>query len=111
MKLLFLRSQLVDVEVPLGNGADFGDVQLGFNLGLGNRLDTWMRNRGWCGGGGLWLRMAGSGARGWRRRLRSDAADGFGDFVFERAARPGLQGHGREAGKNFKSGGERRGSG
>jgi len=94
MKLLFLRSQLVDVEVSLGNVAGFRDVQLGFDLGLGGRLDTGRRSRNGC----LWFRIAGSRTR-WRRRgFGSDAAHGFGDFFFERAARAWLQGHGGEAG-------------
>jgi hypothetical protein len=103
MKLLFLRSQLVDVEVGFRYGANFGDVQLGFDLRLGNRFDAGRRNR--CGG--LWFGMAGSGALGGRRRFGSDAADSFGDSVFERASRAGLEGHCRETCKDFESRGER----
>jgi len=37
MKLLFLRSQLVDVEVGFRDWADIGDVELGFDRRLGDR--------------------------------------------------------------------------
>jgi hypothetical protein len=94
VKLLFLRSQLVDVEVGFRDGAYFGDMELGLDTGLGGRFDT---GRGsWSGG--LWLRIAGSRTCRRRRGLGSDAAHGFGDFFFERASRAGLEGHGREAG-------------
>jgi len=97
MKLLFLRSQLVDVEVSFRNGADFGDVELGFDVGFGNRFDAGRRS----GSGGLWRRMAGGRTR-WRRRLLGGAAaDGFGDFLFERASRAGLHRHGGKASENF----------
>jgi len=104
MKLLFLRSQLADVEVGLGNGADIGDVKLGFDLGLGNRFDA---GRSRSGRGRLGFVIAGS-RTSWRRgRFGCDAVDGFGDFLFERAARAGLHGHGGKAGKNFEGRGER----
>ena len=104
---MFLRSQLVDIEVGGGNGADFGDVEFGLDPGLGHRFDTGRRSRS----GSFRLRVAGGRARwrGWGRGLGSDAADGFGDFVFERAAGAGLQGYGRETCENFEGGGERRG--
>jgi len=107
MKLLFLRSQLVDVEIGLGAGADVGDVELGFDLGLGNRFDATRRSRSCSGCGRLWFGIAGS-RTGWRcGRFGCDAVDGFGDFLFERTARAGLHGHGGEAGKNFEGRGER----
>jgi hypothetical protein len=87
--------------------ADFGDVELGFDTWFGNRLDAGVGGRS----GSLWLRVAGGRARWSCRRLWSNAANGFGDFLFEWAARAGLQGHGCEAGKNFESSRERRGSG
>jgi hypothetical protein len=94
MKLLFLRSQLVDVEVRFRNWADFGDVELGFDAGFRGRLDSGRGSRS----GGFWLRVAGSRTR-WRRGgFGSDAADRLGDFFFERASRAGLEGHSREAG-------------
>jgi hypothetical protein len=107
MKLLFLRSQLADVEVGLGDGADLGDMKFRFNLGLGDRFDAGSRRRS----GGLGFRITGSRASGRMRRLGRNAADGFGDFLFERAAWAGLHGHGGKAGKNFEGCGERCGGG
>jgi hypothetical protein len=101
MKLLFLRSQLVDVEVGFGDGANVGDVELGFDRGFGNGR----------GSGGFGFRKAGGRTSRRRGRFWSDAVDGFGDFLFERAARAGLHGHGGEAGKNFEGRGERGGGG
>jgi len=107
MKLLFLGSQLVDVEFGFRNGTDFGDVDFGLDPGLGNRFDTGTVGRS----GGLWFRIAG-GRSCWRGGgFGSDAAHSFGDFLFERAAGAGLEGHGRETCQNFESGGERRGGG
>jgi hypothetical protein len=107
MQLLFLRSQLVDIEFAVRGAADFGDVELGFDAGFGSWFDARCSGRS----GGFGLRIAGGRARGRRRRFGSDAAHGFGDFVFKRASGAGLQRHGRKAGKNFESGGERRGGG
>jgi len=89
---LFLRSQLVDVEVGFRNGTDFGDVELGFDARFGNWFDAWRSGRG----GSLWFGMA--GGRTSRRGVSfgGDAADGFGDFFFERASRAWLEGHCRE---------------
>ena len=92
MKFLFLRCQLVDIELGVRSLADFGDVELGFDVGFGYRFDAGRRSRS----GGLWCGMAGSRARGRRGRFGSDATDGFGDLFFERAAGAGLEGHGRE---------------
>jgi len=104
MKLLFLRSQLVDIEFGVRNGTDFGNVQLRFDVTFGNRLAARSVRRG----GGLWFRIAGGRTRWCRGRLGSDAADCFSDLVFERASRAGLEGHGRETCENFESSGERR---
>ena len=109
MKLLFLRSQLADVEVGFRDGADIGDVKLGFDVGFGDLFYAARRRRSW--GGGLGCRVAGCRTSRRGRNFGSDAADGFGDFLFERAALAGLHGHGREACENFESGGERCGSG
>src|ERR1700739_684961 len=98
MKLLFLRSQLVDVEFGVRNGAGLGDVNFGLDAGLGNRLSARRRGRNRSWRGSLWFGMAGGRTGGRRRRVRSDAADGFGDFLFERTARAWLQGDGGEAG-------------
>src|SRR5260370_12995789 len=103
MKLLFLRSQLVDVEFGVRNGADFGDVQLRFDAAFGNRLAAGSVRRG----GGFWFRIAGGRTRRGRGRFGSEGADCFSYLVFERASRAGLEGHGRETCQNFESSGER----
>ena len=107
MKFLFLRSQLVDVEFAGGGGCDFGDVEFGFDVSFGDRLDARSRS-GWSGGARFWDTGSGTGrSRSRCRRFGSDAADGFRDFFFERAARAGLQRQGGETRENFESRGER----
>ena len=104
---MFLRSQLADVEIGFGNGADVGDVELGFDLGLVNRFDAGKRSRSWSGCGSFRLRIAGSRTSRRRGRFWCGASDGFRDSVFERASRAGLHGHCREACKDFEGRGER----
>ncbi len=104
---MFLRSQLVDVEVGFGDGTHVGDVQFGFDVRLGDGFDPRRGNLGRSRGGGLGFGIAGGRARRRCLRFRSDAADGFGDSVFERAARAGLHGHCGETCKNFEGRGER----
>jgi hypothetical protein len=120
MKLLFLRSQLVDIEFRFGGWDDFGDVKLGFyDLGSGwRRLNTRSRSgrgRG-SGHGGAGLGNAGYRADGWSwcgcwRWIWNSAANGLGDLFFEEAAGAGLQRERGETRKNFESGGEGGGRG
>jgi len=105
MKLLFLRSQLVDIEFGVRNGADFGDVQPPFRrdvrepAGCGERAperrplvpDSWGPDA-----------LGAAGGSGATRPSASVI------LVFERASRAGLEGHGRETCENFESSGERR---
>ena len=110
MKLLFLRSQLVDVEFGAGDRGNFGDVELGFDRRMGRRRALRWRRNLLSGSSGAGLGNAGGRTNGSRRRLRSGMANGVGDSLFERATRPGLQGQGCKARKHVESRGKRSGS-
>ena len=109
MKLLFLRSQLVDVEFGAGDRGNFGDVELGFDRRIGRRRALRWRRNLLSGSSGAGLGNAGGRTNGSRRRLRSGMANGVGDSLFERATRPGLQGQGGKARKNVECRGKRSG--
>ena len=109
MKLLFLRSQLVDVEFSAGDRGNFGNVELGFDRRMGRRRALRWRRNLLSGSSSAGLRNAGGRTNGSWRRFGSGMANGVGDSLFERATRPGLQGQGGKTRKNVESRGKRGG--